>query len=112
MPAKFFYRKSAALTAMVGLSIVLLFVGGCGKAPPKVEYYERELAIMREKKSAKIAEESQNEAISNDGYPWRSSNKNDSSLPSRIKTLEKTLDVEIKCLEETVHGRKSSRLKN
>jgi len=112
MPILRIKRSSFSVTAVGGLLVLLLFLSGCGNSSPDEErYYEGELAAMRKQELAQEAAEAEKKAALRDGYPWRASKKDDSCLPSRLKTLENRLDNEIKCLNETVHGKKSSRYK-
>lgn len=103
-------RSSFSVTAVGVLLVLLLLVSGCNNSSQdEVRYYERELAAMRKQELAQEAAEAEKKAALRDGYPWRSSQKEESCLPSRLKTVENRLDNEIKCLDETVHGKKSGR---
>ena len=110
MPILRIKRSSFSVTAGGALLVWLLLASGCNNSSQdEVRYYERELAVMRKQELAQEAAEAEKKAALRDGYPWRASKKDDSCLPSRLKTLENRLDNEIKCLDETVHGKKSGR---
>lgn len=97
-------KKAAALLA-VALSA---FMGaGCRRAPAEnTQYYEREIVEMRRQQL--MAQKS--ELPVKEGYPWRGKEK-ESCLPCRVKTMEKSIKVEIDYLHETVRGKKKTRLR-
>ncbi|NCB38025.1 MAG: hypothetical protein EOM80_04580 [Erysipelotrichia bacterium] len=110
MSAKFVFCQKRETSAAVILAALIVLVGGCRQAPSSdKQYYEKELQQMRisELRTANT------EKTMKDGYPWRSGNSENSasSLPSRIKRMENSLDNETSCLQELVHGKKKTRLK-
>ncbi len=96
-------RKVVAVLIM-GVAFAL---SGCRQDPANdTKYYEREIEqVRRELLMLKRAEKP-----IKDGYPWRSK-KPESSLPCRIKTVEKNIQVEIDYLHETIRGKKKTRLR-
>lgn len=89
----------AVLTALMGV--------GCRRAPAEnTQYYEREIVEMRRQQM--LAQKS--EPPVKEGYPWRGKEK-ESCLPCRIKTMEKSIKVEIDYLHETVREKKKTRLR-
>ena len=107
MSAKLIRNQNSETAVAVGLAILILLAGGCRQAPESSpQYYERELEQMR--REALMAQRADTPV--KDGYPWRSP-KPEPCLPYRIKTMEKSIKVEIDYLHETVHGKKKSRLR-
>lgn len=89
------------------MAFLAVFISGCRQAPAEdTKYYERELAQMR--KQELMAQKT--EPAIKEGYPWRGKQK-EPCLPCRVKTMEKSIKVEIDYLHETIHGKKKSRLR-
>ena len=96
------------LSALFWCATMLLFLTGCGKTQEKPYYYKREIAQMKKAELAalKATEEENKYVVSS--YPTK---KRDICLPCRVKKLEKSLDVELKYLTETVHGKQNCKRK-
>lgn len=101
-------RRFKKLSALFWCATMLLIFTGCGKAPQEPYYYKREIAQMKKAELAalKAAEEEKKYAAYN--YPVK---KQDICLPCRVKKLEKSLDIELKYLTETVHGKQNCKRK-
>lgn len=92
---------------MLAVAFSAFMGAGCRRAPAEnTQYYEREILEMRRQQM--MAQKS--EPPVKEGYPWRGKEK-ESCLPCRIKTMEKSIKVEIDYLHETVRGKKKTRLR-
>lgn len=91
----------------MGVLLVAFFTTGCRQSPSdSPQYYEREIEQMR--RESVLA--SRVDKPLKDGYPWRGKTT-EPCLPCRIKTMEKSIKVEIDYLHETVRGKKKTRLR-